>query len=359
MSVKLTERRVAGIRWITAEGAREDVFEALGRHAKADIAHLLEDMPERKDLRAQITSPHGAPRYAALRERTSRLHRDACAELEALARGAGQDVDEVYAANFRGDIGGGEEVGCTDVQWSGPRPVIGHNEDGAPAAAEAFSVVTLRIDGEAPVFALWYPGFLPSNALTLTEHLWVSINHLPVPVPGEGAGRHFVARDLRHCRSIEEAVDYLTANPSAGGFSYNLAELRTGRIAQIESAAGATEVRWLSEEGELDWHTNHVRYLSGSDEPVSAAGAWLGHTDESEQRAAWLERLAPRALSASEVMQVLTGAELPDGVFRTGRDDDPLMTLCSTVLDIASGAVALRRHSGDQEIRGVAELLQG
>ena len=93
--------------------------------------------------------------------------------------------------------------------------------------------------GTTAITAFWYPGFLPSNAFTVTGHglVW-SIDHLPVVSPGDGAARHFVARGLqRSATTLDEAVDYLRTHPSADGFAYTVGD-RTGRIVSMEAAAG-------------------------------------------------------------------------------------------------------------------------
>ncbi len=52
--------------------------------------------------------------------------------------------------------------------------------------------------------------------MTADGLVW-TIDHLPVAVPGGGAGRHFVGRGLqRSARTIDEAIDYLRAHPAAG-----------------------------------------------------------------------------------------------------------------------------------------------
>src|SRR5208282_2974578 len=102
----------------------------------------------------------------------------------------------------------------------------GHNEDGAPENVGQCALLTLALDDLPSVTAFWYPGFLPSNAFAVTaDGLVWSIDHLPVAAPGDGAGRHFVGRGLqRSARTVDEAIDYLRTNPSAGGFAYNIGD---------------------------------------------------------------------------------------------------------------------------------------
>lgn len=450
MHVEMTQSRIAGLRWITVRGESRAAFEALGEHVRDDIRSVIHGLPEREGLIAGLNLPAGARAYDTLLTRTRASHPQACVELEALARGAGLEATEMYLANFRGDLAASDGTGCTDLQWTGSAPVVGHNEDGAPAVAGVFTLLTLILDDEPPVFTQWYPGFLPSNSLTLTPHLWWAIDHLPVRGGVGGSGRHFVARDLRHSQTVDEAVDYLKGHPSAGGFAYNMAQLN-GRIVQVESAAGHTAVAEVSGRSQLAWHTNHARHLppvtgwhrddsggeagngpchedtiversnggsDGANEPCregnlreaapregaydpglpspeqpaadqpcpkrstpdqysSGQGlsdrhlplpdqplpdqpsALLGDDEESRARAAWLTSLDVTAPSARHLLGLLSGDELPDGVLRTARGKDPLMTLCTTVLDPGARELTFRSHRGDVEEVSIDTLLAG
>lgn len=308
MSTSISEHTVGGLRWVVVAGPRLDAFRALGDAARDEIRDVLEGMPERAALRRYVASPGGRAAFDRVIAATSASHPAEYAELQALAAGAGVGFDTMLLANVRGDLGGDDGTGCSDLGWRRTRSVIAHNEDGAPALRGRFMMVTLAVDGEAPVTTQWYAGFLPSNTFTVTGHgLAWGINHVQVSAPAVAAGRHFVARGLQQARSLDDAIDYLTTHPSAGGYSYNLGEVATGRVVTVESAAGRTAVVEADPAARpFVWHTNHLRYLddepsgpsaSGDATVVDQATRSLGLADESSARGCLLDALD---LSAGE-----------------------------------------------------------
>jgi Acyl-coenzyme A:6-aminopenicillanic acid acyl-transferase len=239
--------------------------------------------------------------------------------------------------NFRGDLGpvtGG--IGCSDLAWRRERSLIGHNEDGAPENAGQCALLTLVLDGLPTVTAFWYPGFLPANAFTVTaDGLVWTIDHLPVALPGDGAARHFVGRGLqRSARTVDAAVGYLRAHPSAGGFAYTIGD-RAGRIVNMEAMAGrhaAVEAGPPSDP--LLWHTNHGRYLPGA-EPTP------GGTSVARGKALGALAVPEKDPGPAWFLRILADAPLPDGVRRDGGPGDPAITLCTFVADLTAGEAVI------------------
>jgi Acyl-coenzyme A:6-aminopenicillanic acid acyl-transferase len=193
-------------------------------------------------LRQHVSNPPGSERLASVRQASASRFQEAWAELAVFAEGFAVPFDDLALMNFRGDLGpvtGGIE--CSDLAWRQERSLIGHNEDGAPENVGKCALLTLSLDGLSAVTAFWYPGFLPTNAFTVTaDGLVWTIDHLPVASPGDGAARHFVGRGLqRSARTLDAAVDYLKTHPSSGGFAYTIGD-RTGRIVSVEAMAGRT-----------------------------------------------------------------------------------------------------------------------
>ena len=288
-----------------------------------------------------------------------------------MADGAGADMGDLFLANIRGDIGSKDGTGCTDLVWRRGKSFVAHNEDGAPAVGADLMFLSLDIDGEPPVTAQWYPGFIPSNAFAATAGglVW-GINHLPISKPGNGAGRHFVARHLQRTQSIEEAIEFLQTHPIAGGFSFNVGELETGKVATVESAAGKVAVHHPTIDDPFTWHTNHIRMLpkdlqsdTHEESPVTPHGttAQLGQSGESMARGKYLTSLQPPAQEPSNqwFLDILTTHELPNGVLRTARDDDSLATLCTTVTDLSLGTVLVKGIGSEPESITIADLIAG
>ena len=351
--------RISGLCWITISGTREEAFHDLGRHMSKAIQSVIETMPEREPLKRWAWTEHGRRTISNLLEIARSQYPNELLELEALADGSGVPFDELFLANIRGDIGSYDGTGCTDILWKGEHAYSAHNEDGAPAVGSNLTLLTIRIDGESSIFTECYPGFLPCNAFTLTESgLAWGINHLPVALPADAAGRHFVSRALQRCETVDEAVAFLKTHPMAGGFSFNFASAGERREINIECAAG----KCVGVENErYAWHANHLLHMDeaprdGTGESVVAQA--LGPMDESVRRGALLENAAPAGqIDAQWIWAMLTGAELPDGVYRTARGDDPLETLCTTVFDLDDCRLYIKGHGGSIESFDVAQLM--
>lgn len=368
MKTLARDARLSGLRWLTLKGDRVSVFNDLGRLCAAEIQAVQEAMPEREGLLKWRTSSEGKRSYEHLLSAAERDYPDVLSEIIAMAGGAGLDAEDLFLANIRGDIGSYDGTGCTDLVWRRGRSFVAHNEDGAPAVGASLMFLSLHIDGEQPVAAQWYPGFIPSNAFAATSgNLVWGINHLPISKPGTGAGRHFVARQLQRTQSLEEAIDFLHARPMAGGFSFNFGELDSGKVAVVESAAGQIAVHRPHEEDPFSWHTNHIRRLpqtlaaESQNESPHAATAQLGLVSESMDRGRFLASLhLPEGEPGADwFLNILTGHELPDGVLRSARNGDPLATLCTTVTDLDARTILVKGHGSEPQTITVDELLAG
>lgn len=348
MSTTIREQSIAGIPWLVVKGERASAFRALGAHAAASIAAVQGSLPERAGLRRFGETSHGRAALRSVTDATALDQPDALADLRAMAEGAGQDFDDLLIANFRGDLGHDDGRGCTDIAWRRKSAFIAHNEDGAPALDGHFRFVTLDVDGEVPVTAQWYPGFLPSNAWCVSGNgLAWGINHVQVNKPAPAAGRHFVSRGLQSVRNLDAAIAYLKAHPMAGGYAYTIGERATGRSVTIEAAAGQFALRAASESSPLEWHTNHLRFLPVSiDAPLSQsldqATAQLGLYDESVGRGRVLEAIGLPSDEPDLQWFAWLMCENPvsrGGVHRSAAGVDPLKTLCTTIVDLQQGLV--------------------
>ena len=378
MTTSIIEHHLDNLRWLVVKGPRLDAFRALGEHARQEIHDVIEGMPERPSLERYVATVPGGQALDRVRSASAAAHPMEYAELGALAQGAGLPFDTVLLANVRGDLGGDDGTGCSDLGWRGTRSVVAHNEDGAPALQGRFMFVTLDLDGQAPVTTQWYAGFLPSNTFAATGHglVW-GINHLHVGAPADAAGRHFVARGLQQCPTLDSAIDYLCTHPSAGGFTYTIGEASTGQVVTVEAAAGRVAVVAADQARPFLWHTNHARYLDGEDGEESTEGGGsgtaqgdlsvvdeaarsLGLPEESVSRGCVLDALAlpDTEPTADWFLDVLT-TPAPRGVYRSAEGDDPLMTLCSTSTDLTLGEVTVQPRGGARVTIPLADLCVG
>ncbi len=355
MNVILDEHRLGALRWIVVRGPDREAFRALGAHMRGEMAAVTRTWPLLPRLREHVSSPPGSDRLASVRRASEQRFPEVWAEMAAFAEGAAMPVDDLALLNFRGDLGpvtGG--IGCSDLAWRRERSIIGHNEDGVPDNIGQCALLTLDLDGLPTVTAFWYPGFVPSNAFTVTaDGLVWSIDHLPVASPGDGAARHFVGRGLQRCaRTVAQAIDYLRAHPSASGFAYTIGD-RDGRIVNVETVAGRfASIEAEPESAPLLWHTNHGRYLDGA-EP-SPGGS-------SEPRGKALGALAIPAEEPDPAwfLHVLAEASLPDGVRCDPAPGRVATTLCTFVADLTAGEAIIALRDDQPAAIPLADLAAG
>jgi Acyl-coenzyme A:6-aminopenicillanic acid acyl-transferase len=354
VDVSLDERRLGALRWIVLSGPDTEAFRALGEHMRDEVAELIDAWPLLPRLRGHTAGPPGSDRLARVSRASVQRFPEVWAELAAFAGGAAVPLDDLVLLNTRGDLGiveGG--FACSDLAWRGERSIIGHNEDGAPENAGRCALLTLALDGLPPLTAFWYPGFLPSNAFTVTgDGLVWTIDHLPVALPGDGAGRHVVARGLqRSARTVDEAVGYLRAHPSAGGFAYTIGD-RSGRIAGVEAAAGRHACVEAGPGHKLLWHTNHGRYVPGAEPSPGGTTVPRG------------EMLGALDVPAAEVgpewfLEILAGATLPDGVRCDPGPGQLAMTLCTLVADLTAGEAVIAVRDDHPVAISLSDLAEG
>jgi Acyl-coenzyme A:6-aminopenicillanic acid acyl-transferase len=355
MSVSLDEHKLGGLRWIVLNGPDREAFGALGEHMRGELAGLTEAWPALPRLRRHVSGPPGRDLLAAVRRATAESFAAEWAELAAFADGAGVPFDDLALLNLRGDLGlvdGG--IGCSDLAWRRERSVIAHNEDGALEDVGRCGLLTLASGDRPPVTVFWYPGFLPANAFAVTgDGLVWTIDHLPVASPGPGAGRHFVGRGLqRSVRTVDEATGYLRSHPSAGGFAYTIGD-RAGRVVNVEAAAGRHAVVEAGPgPGPLLWHTNHGRYVPGTEPEAHGTSAARGET---------LDALAAPAADPDPSWFLGVLISPPPGGVRSdpGPGGHGLTTLCTLVADLTAGKAVLAARSEQPVAIPLADLAEG
>lgn len=357
-------RRIGAMPWLAVAGPRTACFQALGEHAAPFIRAIVEELPQLEALRRQIATPAGRTRFDDVVEATATRFPAQMDELAALAAGAGVDRRTVLLLNCRGDLGDQAAGGCSDVSVPGERWVLGHNEDGDERFAGGMCGVTLAVDGERPVFALWYPGMLASNAFALNAGLAWGIDHVPAVRSTMGPARHVVARALHQVSDLDAASRLLSSGPSAGCFAYNFAERATGRVATVEAGGGAGGRGTGHGASPMLWHTNHLRYGGTAEQTHGAARSVQGDAGATDApgpsscaRGDVLSRIVTtrgptEPLSADEVLGVLTTA-LPDGV----RAEGTSVTLCTVVVDGAGDEVTFVPRGGEPACVAYCELL--
>jgi hypothetical protein len=258
-------------------------------------------------------------------------------ELEGIADGAQRPFEEVFLVNLRGELSGmlstvpgaGEnaEEGCTDcLVLTADAALIGHNEDGSPAAASQMYVIKVNLDNGSTFSALSYPGFLLGNAFGFNAAgiLHTADHVAPHPIK-IGAARHFLARSLLEAGTLEEAVRSVTAPDRASGFNYNIGSLSDRKILSVEVSP---ERHHIHEVRGCYTHTNHYIHLADQQQDI---------TRSSQQRLARSQALGQIASKADAaiVLSVLGNQSDPDyPIYREAFPPDNNATLCSALYDL-------------------------
>lgn len=344
----VTRRRLGAMRWLMVSGSRQACFRALGEQAAPTIRDVLDSLPQLHALRRHVATPVGRGRFDAVVEATAARFPIHMEEIAAMAGGAGVEVETLVLLNLRGDFGDPRAGGCSDIAVPGDAWVLGHNEDGDPCFTGEISGLTLAVDGERPVFALWYPGMLPANAFTLNSGLAWGIDHVPPAAASVGPARHVVARALQQAEDLDAAIELLRCAPSAGGFAYNFVERTTGRVLTVEAGGGAAGRAEARGGGAMLWHTNHLRYTTASGTEPGPSSCARGDV----LARVTAEGAEERTLDAHRVLDVLT-TPLPHGVRAEGQS----VTLCTVVVDGASNGATFVPRAGEAVRVPIDELL--
>ncbi|WP_309127442.1 C45 family peptidase [Microbacterium sp.] len=321
---------VSGLSWSVFRGERAEVMRCLGEE-HADEIHSFRHLPG-GSWEAQVRRADGvaADRLDAVIASTRALLPLESQELAWIAEGAGIPEREIWARNLRGDLGR-DGTGCSDMAFvTGSGAVMGHNEDGDGELHEKIRLVTLDIEGDPALTAVWYPGMLPSNAFVTTEAgLTFGMDHVPVVTAcTAGAGRHLVARHAQRQVTGDAARATLSEVPCAGGFAFDVADA-AGRVDLIENAAGRVEAA-----SGRHRHTNHLRLLDGTRDGLAVPedDPWLR---ESRSRLRALEAACATPADAEDVFAALRAP----GVL--GRSED-LWTSVTAVVETAADEVLVQ-----------------
>jgi hypothetical protein len=326
---------------LSVDGTHQGVGFAIGRNF-GDKIHSFFDRYE--FLQERLLPFHRSSAGRSVYQNFLELHRvrfpGYISELEGMANGADRPFEEFLLVNLRGEYRGlldiqshgqegkdGDVQGCTDcLVLTSDAALIGHNEDGSPAALGTMFVVHAQIDARPAFTALCYPGFLPGNAFGFNAsgvvHTVDAVSPRDVRM---GLGRHFLARSLLDADSLNDAIRRVTATRRAAGFTYNIGSVSGRRVICVEVSPdrhSVSEVR-----GHLV-HTNHYLDLQGLRQQIGSS------SQKRLLRAQYLCRAEPPR-SSDHVLSLLGDEETCDyPIYRMATPPDSSATLCTALFDL-------------------------
>ena len=274
------------IEQIEVSGSHEEAGQAIGLHFAEAIHRFLDNYDLLQEQLLPFYNTSDGKNFYQSFLKLHRIHFPGyMSELEGMAKGAGRPFEEVFLVNLRGEFHGllqlghktGDtddrgNLGCTDcLVMTTDAALIGHNEDGSPAALGNMFVVRMAVD-DGPAFrALCYPGFLPGNAFGFNETgIMHTINHVGPRQVRVGLGRHFIARSILDARSLDDAIQRTTEPGQAAGFNYNIGSVSERRIVSVEVSP---ERHHIHEVEGYYLHTNHYLNLIGVDQEITASSS--------------------------------------------------------------------------------------
>jgi hypothetical protein len=170
---------------------------------------------------------------------------------------------------------------------------------------------------------------------------------------GVGWLRYFLmTRILARCKTVDEALGFITSVPHAGGGSLILAD-RGGATAAVELGAGCVAIS----RGALSWHTNHFFSPELRTQTLRSSGVRIDAN--SEARLACLATTLPtQAWDVEAAAALMAGhTDDPNGASicqHPGLDDDTC-TLSSVIYAIEHGCVYW--HEGNPCVGGWQQIL--
>ncbi len=320
------------IEQVHVSGGHHEVGEAIGRRLGEQIHRFLD---EYELLQTRLLPFHRTQEGQQLFRTFFRLHRTRythyMAELEGMARGAERPFEELLLVNLRGEYQGllsQQGVGgCTDCFVLTPDvALLGHNEDGSPAAIGRVFLLHAQVADEPPFTALCYPGFLPGNAFGFNQngvfHTADAVSPRRVRV---GVGRHFIARSLLSAPSLDEAIRRVIVPGRSAGFTYNIGSVQERRLVSVEMAPQAHHVHEVA--GHYA-HTNHYLHLDQVEQRIGASSR-----ARLERAQAMLQDDPPTdAAGLAKILGDQTDSDYP--IYRRAQAPDRGTTLCSVVFDL-------------------------
>lgn len=313
-------------------GSHYDIGFAIGQQTADKIHHSFNSYPFLDDLRAYHQTDAGQARYAQMLTVHQEHYPQYLQELQGMADGANRDFTEMFLVNMRGEYRGfiseADNIrGCSDCSiLTDDLALIGHNEDGSPAFREHMYFVEVQLDGQAPFTACCYPGFLCGNAFGFNAHgICYSIDNISPTHIRIGVARQFLTRAILDATSIENAIQRITPDGRASGFSYTIGSILERRIVQVEVTPDQFNVRDITH---TNFHANHILDITNASQVIATSSA-----ERVKCAQAILD--ATTITGADDILKILgdqSHAEYP--IFRTATAPDVTETYCTALFDL-------------------------
>ncbi|XP_075476346.1 uncharacterized protein LOC142517782 isoform X1 [Primulina tabacum] len=223
------------------------------RFSRKIQSRLSKDLILKNQLLPFAKSKHSRPLLESLIQNNQKKYPKYWDELRGTARGSGTSFLEIMLLNFRKEIlpfiskaekdpMDDNNDDCSDilvVNYS--MAVAAHNEDANVALVGHTYLIKGVMPSGASFIAYTYAGELPSCAFGFNTYgLAFTLNSVPPSeheIEAGVIGRNFISRDLLEAQSIDDALTRIYSSEASVGHSYNLIDLKTRRIMNVETAS--------------------------------------------------------------------------------------------------------------------------
>ena len=322
---------------------------------------LQEDENLQKNLMPRFAPPHGkdAAVYEKYLDRNRKVYPDYVRELEGMAEGAGVSFEALFINQMEEEfsyfVSGRQEkviLHCSDVAWRSAEGAsfMAHNEDSAAYDRNRTALITAHggVGQDGATFTTYtYLSNTPTGAFGWNDRGVAFTMNYVAPEKADlegGLSRVFMARDLLEARSLDDAVARAVRAGIATGHNYQISELSSGRIVNVEVASyGRYSVREIIPGQPAFFHANE--YLT-----LNVPGQRLSNSSQHRQRRA-KEILASAPVHGPQDMLDIIGDQKDrqwpiyhDDLSHAQGDLD-CWTLTSILIDIAKRTVSVYQEN--------------
>ncbi|KZV20549.1 hypothetical protein F511_34482 [Dorcoceras hygrometricum] len=223
------------------------------RFSKIIQSRLSKDLILKNQLLPFAKSTHSQPLLESLIRNNQEKYPKYWDELRGTAQGSGSSFLDIMLLNFRKEIlpfvtkvandpMDDTNDDCSDILVvSDSMAVAAHNEDANVALVGHTYLIKGVMPNGASFIAYTYAGELPSCAFGFnTCGLAFTLNSVPPSeheIEAGAIGRNFISRDLLEAPSIDDALTRIYSSEASVGHCYNLIDLKTRRIMNVETAS--------------------------------------------------------------------------------------------------------------------------
>ncbi|CAK9173858.1 unnamed protein product [Ilex paraguariensis] len=216
-------------------------------------SRLATDLILQHQLLPFARNPQSRPLIGALSDTNRKKFPRYWDELLGTAEGSGVPLLDIILLNFRKEIlpfipktetNSKDETDedCSDILVvSDSMAFVAHNEDANVALVGHTYLIRGTLSNGLSFTAYTYAGELPSCAFGFNTHgLAFTLNSVPPSkdeVVAGAIGRNFISRGLLEATSIDDALTRIHSSEASVGHSYNLIDVKTRRILNVETAS--------------------------------------------------------------------------------------------------------------------------